>query len=415
MGAYQFEDGQLISLRKSTNSTLRYRVFNSGKSGRLYPVSDTKYVSGDGFSTRDPESLSVQILIDTSGNTSGLNWTFLGSETKLAKRINKIEPITFDNGDITLNGHLSLPEGEGPFPAIVLVHGSGDDKATDYYYNGDFFAAHGIACLTFDKRGTGNSDGIYTFDYYTLANDVIKAVEYLECRSEIKSDQIGLSGYSQGSWVAPLAASLTDKVKFVIVNYGMIESAIEEAIMETRNTLRNKGVNEEHLKEVEELTLATVNVVASGFKTGWKEVRTLDKKYKKAIWRKKMKGTTVHTFLKYPKWLVKIIGPGKSPFELDWSYESTPILDNLTIPMAWLLPESDTDAPNVLTKEKLKNYKLAGKPFYLEVFPNTDHTMLVYKEVKSERIFTKYSPEYFKSEITWVNRLLNLNNHNFSQ
>ena len=59
--------------------------------------------------------------------------------------------------------------------AIVLVHGSGRDAATQYMYTGDHLPAHGIATLTYDKRGTGASTGEYTFDFELLARDVVAA------------------------------------------------------------------------------------------------------------------------------------------------------------------------------------------------------------------------------------------------
>lgn len=408
-GAFITEDDQLISIRKSEGNTLRYRVFQTGETGRLYPINDSTYVSGQGFSSKEPEFLRVTFNSQKDTDSIYLNWIVKNKPRLKANRTNREEWVTFNNGAIRLNARMNLPEGNGPFPAVVLVHGSGADKATDYYYNGDFFAAHGIATLTFDKRGTGDSEGIYTFDYYKLASDVLAGVEYLRSRKEINPNQIGLSGYSQGGWVAPLAAFKSDKVKFVIVNYGMIESGIEEARLETRNVLREKGVEEKYLTEVDQLTVATVNVVASGFKSGWDEVNRLDKKYKKAPWRDQLRGTTVNEFLKYPKWIIKMIGPGRAPFELDWEYESTSILESLDIPITWLMAEYDTQAPNELTIPKIVEYQKQGKPYDLFIFPNTDHGILNFEEVNGERIYTQYAPNYFKTEVQSVYNMLNLN------
>ena len=73
------------------------------------------------------------------------------------------ETITFQNGDVTLAGTLDLPAGEGPFPAIVTVHGSPPLTRNDIYNLNisHFFVQNGYAVLQYDKRGAGESTGEY--------------------------------------------------------------------------------------------------------------------------------------------------------------------------------------------------------------------------------------------------------------
>jgi hypothetical protein len=84
------------------------------------------------------------------------------------------ETITFRNGEVTLAGVLDLPAGNGPFPAIVTVHGSPPLTRNDRYnlYISDFFLQHGFAVLRYDKRGAGESTGTYPDigDYYDTGN-----------------------------------------------------------------------------------------------------------------------------------------------------------------------------------------------------------------------------------------------------
>jgi len=112
------------------------------------------------------------------------------------------------------------------------------------------------------RGGARSPDRRYTFDFPQLARDAVVAVEHLQTIPEIDAGSIGLSGYSQGGWVAPLAASLSD-VRFVLVHYGSIDPPTEEARVETRNTLRTRGVDGAALSEVDELTTAAVQVVGS--------------------------------------------------------------------------------------------------------------------------------------------------------
>lgn len=129
------------------------------------------------------------------------------------------ETITFENGDVTLAGTLDLPAGEGPFPALVTIHGSPPLTRNDRYnlYMSDFFLQHGFVVLRYDKRGAGESTGTYvnpgdwnlvggasrfaevsTAKFNDLAGDVIAGVEYLKTLDYIDSGMIGVIGFSQG-------------------------------------------------------------------------------------------------------------------------------------------------------------------------------------------------------------------------
>jgi len=140
------------------------------------------------------------------------------------------ETITFQNGDVTLAGTLDLPAGEGPFPAIVTIHGSPPLTRNDIYnlYVSHFFVQHGFAVLRYDKRGAGESTGKYPevgietseVNLNILADDVLAGVKFLKNHNLINPSMIGVSGFSQGGWIAPLAASKSADVAFAIVLSG---------------------------------------------------------------------------------------------------------------------------------------------------------------------------------------------------
>ena len=404
MGAYRFDDGRLISVRASEKNDLRYREFATGESRRLYRHRRLRYISGRGFSTRAPVELVVDFAVNAEGRATGLTWRMDGKAPESADRVGVEEWVTFPSGDVTLFGRLDLPASPGPHPAVVFVHGSGESAATDHCYAGDFFATNGIAALTFDKRGTGRSGGKYGFDFKELAKDAVAAVEYLKSRPDIDSTSIGLSGYSQGGWVAPLAASMTDDVSYVIINCGMIESPAEEVRLETRNLMRKRGVDEESLKKIDELTAAGVKVIESGFKE-WKEFDEIRKKHVDAELRVKLKGTAFYDLLKYPHSVVRLVGPMKTPKGLDWRYDSAEVLQELDVPMVWLLGEKDESAPNELTIPKLREMIAEGKPYELIVFPDADHSMLLFHEEGETRAYTGYAVDYFTTQLDRARRL----------
>jgi dipeptidyl aminopeptidase/acylaminoacyl peptidase len=148
------------------------------------------------------------------------------------------ETITFQNGDVTLAGTLDLPAGEGPFPAIVTIHGSPPLTRNDIYNLNisHFFVQHGYAVLRYDKRGTGESTGTYPdIDIEhsearldDLADDALAGVDFLKNHDLIDPDKIGLAGHSQAGWIIPLAASKSPDVAFVIVSSGPTSTVGQE-------------------------------------------------------------------------------------------------------------------------------------------------------------------------------------------
>ena len=136
--------------------------------------------------------------------------------------------FTNDTAKVTFAGTFSAPIGKGPFPAVVLVHGSGplnrDEEIFDhkpFLVLADHLNRQGIAVLRYDKRGIGKSSGIYkgatTFD---LAGDAEAAVRYLRGRSDVAARHIGLVGHSEGAMIAPLIASRDPALGFVVMLAG---------------------------------------------------------------------------------------------------------------------------------------------------------------------------------------------------
>ena len=134
------------------------------------------------------------------------------------------EEVVFSNKDVTLAGTLTLPRTSGRHPAVVLLHGSGplnrDQEIFDMKYFwiiADHLTRRGIAVLRYDSRGVGGSSGApYQFTLSDVAEDALAAIHFLKNRSDINPAQIGLCGQSQGGIVAPLAASRSEDVAFIV-------------------------------------------------------------------------------------------------------------------------------------------------------------------------------------------------------
>ncbi len=137
------------------------------------------------------------------------------------------EEVVFDNSEalVSLSGTLTIPSGDGKFPVVVLISGSGPQDRDETVANhkpfwilADYLTRQGIAVLRFDDRGVGKSTGNFseatTADFST---DVLSAVKYLKSRDDIDSNNIGLIGHSEGGIIAPLAANQTKDVSFIVL------------------------------------------------------------------------------------------------------------------------------------------------------------------------------------------------------
>jgi dienelactone hydrolase len=207
-------------------------------------------IAADTFLADDGARLAFER--DAAKQVRRLHWTppiaALGSaaasETHVAERVElwRQEEVTFQGPGATLSGTAYLPASKGPHPALVFVHGSGPQLRLDNWPMADRFARAGIACLSFDKRGTGNSTGDWQqagFD--VLADDVIAAVDALRDRSDIRADQVGVWGVSQAGWVIPIAANKSDHIAFCIPVSGGAVSPAEQELWRRTQWLQSFG------------------------------------------------------------------------------------------------------------------------------------------------------------------------------
>jgi pimeloyl-ACP methyl ester carboxylesterase len=158
------------------------------------------------------------------------------------------EEVTFRSSDNLLAGVLVRPATPGPHPAVVLVYGSDPAERT---YNGvgsalaDHFARHDFACLAWDKPGVGRSTGDYhTQSFRDRADEALAAVRFLQARADVRGNQVGLWGHSQGGTVATLAASLSDDVAFLIEVSGSQVVAWQQDAARVEAQLRADGFSE---------------------------------------------------------------------------------------------------------------------------------------------------------------------------
>jgi hypothetical protein len=225
----------------------------------------------------------------------------------------------FTNGDIRLAYALDLPSGAGPFPAIVAGHGSGRVTRQQMEGFARRWTTQGFAVLRYDKRGVGESTGVYSevgaqasaTMIPLLASDVAAAARFLRSRPEIDPGRVGLAGASQAGWILPHAARDLGGVAFMVLLSGPVCSV---------------GL-ENYYSDLADGTS-----------------RPLDEVY--------------------------ALLPAFSGFA---GYDPLPALQAIATPTLWLLGEDDRSIPVRTTVTNLATLAAAGKPFEWRTYPGLGH------------------------------------------
>jgi dienelactone hydrolase len=146
---------------------------------------------------------------------------------------------------ISLAGMLFVPEGEPPFPVVVMITGSGSfSRSNPWYLNyARYLQANGIAVLLPDKRGTESSGGDWrTSSLEDLASDTLSAISYLRTERRQLVGSIGILGVSQGGVIASIVASEDPDLAFAINVVGHVVPMNDQLRYEENYNLRQMGV-----------------------------------------------------------------------------------------------------------------------------------------------------------------------------
>ncbi|SMC52020.1 hypothetical protein SAMN02787074_1736 [Chryseobacterium sp. YR221] len=237
-----------------------------------------------------------------------------------------IQDVKFESQGITLAG--SIVEPKKPVAAVVIVHGSDPVKRELEFAKR--LAKEGIAVLTYDKRGVGESGGVYVgpsvgtnnidpANLNLLAQDANAAVQTFETYLKDKKTPIGLVGFSQAGWIIPIAASKNPQVDFMVLFSCPTITTLEQL----RFQFYTNGNN--------------------------------------SFWENHTEADAIeHTKN----------DPDKYQFA---ATDPKTYLNTLSIPGLWLFGEKDIQIPVKLCIEQLNTLKAQGKPFEYTSFPKLGH------------------------------------------
>jgi hypothetical protein len=171
----------------------------------------------------------------------------------------KSEEVYFKNTreDFTLAGTLTIPEGTGPFPAVILVSGSGaqnrDEELMDhkpFAVIADYLSRNGVVVLRFDDRGVGSSEsGNPDCTSFDLSYDAEAAFDYLLSRKEVNPSLSGIIGHSEGGYINFMVARRRPDVAFVISLAGSAVTGAEVLKLQQSEIYRGMGMPEQAIEQ----------------------------------------------------------------------------------------------------------------------------------------------------------------------
>ena len=319
----------------------------------------------------------------------------------------KKEELVFRSGDFKIVGDLKLPEGEGPHPVILFVHGDGPNNRTSgvtYPPIMKRMLGVGYATFAWDKPGTGASTG--EIDRSRLveqrAQIVLDAIKVMKEREEIDPQMIGLWGISQAGYVMPRVLSISDDVAFMIAVSCPGEPGVEQGIYLITAQAVCGGLPETDRAPVESLLSA-----AARAQTYQEHVR----------FKSRLRDYPELAVLS--EYGVNIDVRSEDEWhadDLDGPYFWDPIavIEHTTIPVLAFFGEKDTQADPIQGAQAYTEaLTRAGNPFFrVELIPGVDHNLIISetgslleREQRSRAGWTNYAPEYLDILTRWLTEL----------
>jgi hypothetical protein len=201
---------------------------------------DAKILQGGFTGTVSADHNTITGTWTQAGNSLPLTLTHVTNSAEIAaprRPQNPTPPFPYQSVDVTyanpagndtLAATLTLPPGVGPFPAVLLIPGSGPHDRDEAIFGhkpflvlADYLTRHGIIVLRADDRGVGHSTGnLATATTADLATDAEAGLTFLRSRPEVDPHRIGLIGHSEGGIIAPMIAARNKSVAFIVLLAG---------------------------------------------------------------------------------------------------------------------------------------------------------------------------------------------------
>jgi hypothetical protein len=300
-----------------------------------------------------------------------------------------VEDVVFRNTDaaITLAGTLTLPPSDGPFPAVLLLSGSGPQDRDETVFGhrpflvlADHLTRRGIAVLRVDDRGVGGSTGDFSrATAVDFAADAMAGIAYLGGRKEIDHELIGMIGHSEGGVIAPMVAAQMPEIAYLVLIASPGLPIREMEFLGEENDLRAKGASDDLVARIRAMSESLFEVIAQT-----SDSATVLRKFGTII------SDTFDGLSEEERRTLEISGEGLDAYIQDkaqrlhspWfrfylPYDPGTVLQKVTCPVLALNGDKDTQVP---AKENLRAtgeaLKTGGnKDYFVRELPELNHLL----------------------------------------
>jgi hypothetical protein len=330
-------------------------------------------------------------------------------QTPLAPFSYLSEDVKYTNPEsgFKLAGTLTLPQNAKMCPAVILISGSGAQDRDETIYEhkpffviADYFANHGIAVLRVDDRGVGGSEGnTGEATSKDFASDVRCGVEYLKSRKEISPTKIGLIGHSEGGLIAPMVASESDDVSFIILMAGPGTPGDSILLEQTELSAKATGLSEQAINAKLFVVKGIINILKT----------ETDQEARTEAFRKAFTGGMYNMMDDDRKKMVdqQIAAYNNNWFYFFVNYNPYPALTKVACPVLAIIGEKDVQVPpksnlsaicKALTEGGNKNFETMELPNLNHLFQNCKTgSPLEYAQIEET-----ISPDVLKMMREWI-------------
>lgn len=323
------------------------------------------------------------------------------------------EEVSYENkkAGIRIAGTLTTPRDKGPFPAVILITGSGPQDRNESIFGhkpfmvlADHLTRQGVAVLRVDDRGVGGSTGnVTTATTDDFTEDVLAGVEYLKSRKEIDPKKIGLIGHSEGGIVAPLVATKSSDIAFIVMMAGTALPGEEILYLQGALIAKAAGIRDEDIaanRKVQERIFAILKSEQDP-KEAEKKFNTLRDEIVAGMTEEQKKAGA-------DKILESQLKSVNTPwFRFFITYDPKPALTRVRIPVLAINGERDLQVPHKENLAAIESALKAGgnKDFTLIMLPELNH--LFQKAVTGSpseygKIEETISPVALKAISDWI-------------
>lgn len=408
-GVYDFGNSHYVQLEPFfldfTLAPLMMLDYKTGKKRVAFPTDATHYITGKKMLTPYPVDVAFSVVRDETGEFRALEYYDFGSGRVPEKGrklpfLSRTEEITARNGKIELGATFTWPLSDGPYPLVIFVPGAGEQyrgaMLDDYVRMLPYF---GIATLTYDKRGCGQSGGeLSGSTFEDLAADLNAIIRRAARHKNVRPEQIGLLGIDQAGYIMPLALSKPEK---------------DRPMPRFMVSLSGAAVG----LEEQEYQALSLRMKADGFASAQVEEATAYMKLMFQYLRKEtdsVKLAARSADLERKPWAAYVTSFSNKPYIEWWSkhhaFHPKTYFDKLQIPVLAIYGEKDVLLPPATNVPVMEKYikKIAGKPGAQDskvlVLPGANHYLML-GERRGDFQFSElegYAPDLFPTLHEWI-------------